>query len=409
MMRVAIVGGGLAGLTCAFALKQRGISATVFEAADRPGGRLPAACYLLGREQFAHTFRLIESLDLHRDLIEIPPIAGQYYKGHVYHHRVFSVSGLLGFKGLHIADKAMLSRMAYFLLRYGAKLDFHHPERGAAFDDETTAAFVKRELSQNILNYVAGPLISTLFYYSSEETSKVLYLNLAKYMYTIRMETIRGGLERIASRLLERVNVRHNYPVRSIRPADLGYEITGEKWSHVVIAVPGNDVLAIDGVRDLLSAEDIDFFEKCRYGRAVGVTVTLDKALESCYALSIPRVEKLKAATVMFHDFIDPSTVDGGRRATIMGGGDDVQGEQLLDDFERIYRVRPNEWKAAEWKTAMPKFPPGRYRQLAEFLSRSRRPGLLFCGDYLMGPFLEASVTTAQRAADVISHCSGGL
>jgi monoamine oxidase len=37
--RIAIVGAGLAGLTCAYRLKQAGYTATVYEAADRPGGR----------------------------------------------------------------------------------------------------------------------------------------------------------------------------------------------------------------------------------------------------------------------------------------------------------------------------------------------------------------------------------
>src|SRR5205823_13844449 len=100
MARVAIVGGGLAGLTCGFALKQRGIPSIVFEASEAAGGRSSASAYLLGREQYAKTFRLIEALGLEKDIIEIPPIAGQYYRGRVYHHRVSSVSGLLGFKGL---------------------------------------------------------------------------------------------------------------------------------------------------------------------------------------------------------------------------------------------------------------------------------------------------------------------
>jgi monoamine oxidase len=37
--RVVVVGAGLAGLTCAYRLKQAGISATVYEASDRLGGR----------------------------------------------------------------------------------------------------------------------------------------------------------------------------------------------------------------------------------------------------------------------------------------------------------------------------------------------------------------------------------
>ena len=37
--RIAVVGGGLAGLTCAYRLKQAGLNATVYEASDRAGGR----------------------------------------------------------------------------------------------------------------------------------------------------------------------------------------------------------------------------------------------------------------------------------------------------------------------------------------------------------------------------------
>src|SRR5215212_7450547 len=37
--RVVVVGGGLAGLTCAYRLKQGGITAQVHEASDRVGGR----------------------------------------------------------------------------------------------------------------------------------------------------------------------------------------------------------------------------------------------------------------------------------------------------------------------------------------------------------------------------------
>jgi len=51
----------------------------------------------------------------------------------------------------------------------------------------------------------------------------------------------------------------------------------------------------------------------------------------------------------------------------------------------------------------MPKFPPGRFREIASFLSRPRTRGIHFCGDYLLGPFLEASVTTGYRVSEMIA------
>ena len=55
---ITVIGGGLAGLTCAYALKRRGIDSTVFEATARSGGRDLAALYLLSPDLFRNTFQL---------------------------------------------------------------------------------------------------------------------------------------------------------------------------------------------------------------------------------------------------------------------------------------------------------------------------------------------------------------
>jgi|GEM_PF-3998381 len=39
-MRIAIIGGGLTGLTLAFYLQKAGVAYDLFEASDRPGGNL---------------------------------------------------------------------------------------------------------------------------------------------------------------------------------------------------------------------------------------------------------------------------------------------------------------------------------------------------------------------------------
>jgi predicted NAD/FAD-dependent oxidoreductase len=88
---------------------------------------------------------------------------------------------------------------------------------------------------------------------------------------------------------------------------------------------------------------------------------------------------------------------------TIAGGGGEVTPELLLNELRRLYPVEPQSVTASEWSPGMPKFPPGRYGQIQKFQERARRPGLFFCGDYLMGPFIEAAVTTGLRAADAIA------
>jgi len=399
--RVAVIGGGLAGLACAFELRRRGIDSTVWESQQAIGGRGGAGPFLLSRELFRNTFRLIEDLGLASDLLSIPPQAGQLYKGRIYRHKVASAIGLLAFKGLNLADKALLPRMAYLLARHSSELDLHHPERGLQFDNETVASFVKRELSQNILNYIAGPLISTLFFYGSNETSAWLYLVLAKHMHNVRLSTLRGGLARLGSAMTAQLHVTLGREIRTLAVDADSYIVGGEQFSDVVIAVPGNRVLSIDGVAALISEEDRRFFENCRYDRTVSVRVSTPRPVDGgCYAVSIPRVEDLSASAISFHDYIDHSSLPTGQGLlTICGGGPNVSPTRLVEELGRLYSVQPMNIESIEWNAGMPKFPPGRYREIAEFNERKRRPGLAFCGDYLLAPFVEGAVTTGLRAA----------
>jgi protoporphyrinogen/coproporphyrinogen III oxidase len=402
--RVAIVGGGLAGLSCAHSLTGRGIDSTVFDAALKPGGRHTAAFYLLAPDLFRKTFQLIDRIGLAGEIISIPPHAGQIYKRRVYHHRVSSATGLLSFKGLNLIDKALLPRMAYLLARHASHLDFHDPSRGLQFDNETVASFVKRELSQNVLNYVAGPLISTLFSYNSDETSAWLYLVLAKHMHNVRMSTVRGGLHRIADVLSSRLRVMTGCQIRHVETDDRTYIVEGERFSDLVIAMPGDAVLSIAGIDGLLSDEDRQFFRSCRYQRVLTTQVATRRPLDGgCYAVSIPRVENLSATTISFHDYIDASTIPNGEGLlTVSGGGPNVTSIQLLADLKKLYPIEPLRTEVVEWNPGTPKFPPGRYHEITEFQRRERRPGLFFCGDYLLGPFIEGAITTGLRVADAI-------
>jgi oxygen-dependent protoporphyrinogen oxidase len=424
-MTVAIIGGGLAGLTCAYRLKQHRIESVVFEASNSAAGRSAiqhrdgftldaGAQYLLGPEVFRSSFDLIRELGMGEELVPIQPFAGQLYKGRVYHHRVASASGLLHFRGLHLLDKALLPKMAVLLSRYGAALDFQHPERGLELDDESVAQFIRREFSQSILNYVAGPLISSLFFYPSHETSKLLYLLLAKHMHRTTMYTLRGGIGTLSLRLAGQTSMQRGTTINEVGHSDGAFLIDGRRFQAIVVAVPGNAVLAVSGLRELMEAADREYFEQCSYQRAVTVFVATEQPVDgSCYALAIPKVEERSAMTISFHNFMDPSRSPvGAGLLAVTGGGDEVTVEDLLRDARAIYPAemlaRPRFIETREWRSAMPKFPPGRYRETAAFHARQRLPGLFFCGDYLMGPFLEGAIATGLRTADAIATSGFG-
>jgi protoporphyrinogen oxidase len=292
-------------------------------------------------------------------------------------------------------DKALLPKMAFLLSRYGESLDFQRPELGISHDDESVAEFVRRELSQNILNYVAGPLISTLFLYKSHETSKLLYLLLAKHMQDTRMYTLKQGIGTLGERLAKDVPIRVNISMDTVRRSEDGFIVQGQQFSDVVVAVPGNSVLKLQCIAELIAAEDVAFFQNCVYQHAVTAFVATDRPVDGrCYAVSIPAV--------------DPSRVpEGAGLLAVSGGGNDVTVEKLLEDVQVVYPLQPRFIRTYEWPSATPKFPPGRFREVEAFGRRERPPGLFFCGDYLMGPFVEGAIASGFKAAESVVRRHG--
>src|SRR5262245_60980770 len=111
-----------------------------------------------------------------------------------------------------------------------------------------------------------------------------------------------------------------------------------------------------------------------------------------CHGVSVPRVEKLAATTISFHEYIDRSRVPSGcGLLSVMGGGEMLSVDRLMEDLSKLYNFDSIFTRSYEWGFGMPKFLPGRYRQIAAFRNRPRKPGFIFCGDYLMGSFIKTA------------------
>jgi protoporphyrinogen/coproporphyrinogen III oxidase len=174
MGAVAVVGGGIAGLTAAYRLKQRGTRVVVYEAGDRVGGsirteRRDGYIAELGPNALASPSpalrTLIAELGLEPSLLPASPAAKNRY--------VIRKGKLLP---LPLSPQALLTTR---LLSNGAKLAvFGEPlvEAGESPVEESVATFVRRRFNQEVLDYVANPFVGGIYAGDPEQLSVRLAL-----------------------------------------------------------------------------------------------------------------------------------------------------------------------------------------------------------------------------------------
>ena len=162
-----VVGAGISGLVCAYALRKAGIDAQIVEASDRPGGvirseRRDGFLLELGPQSFAGTAplrQLCRELGIEGELLEAPRRAPRFVL----------VGGAL--------REVPLSPLAFFassLFGFGTKWNIlrdvfgvsHPPEQ-----DESIAAFVRRKFSAELLEKLVGPFVSGIYAGDPEQLS----------------------------------------------------------------------------------------------------------------------------------------------------------------------------------------------------------------------------------------------
>lgn len=168
-MRVAIVGGGISGLTAAYRLKQRGHDVTVFEGSARVGGILGTQVRdgyvietgpdsILSEKPWALT--LAEELGLGAEIIKTRASPRGAYV--VNHGRLMRVPE--GFSLMAPTDFGEMARSPLISTRGKLRmaLDLVLP-RGDMGADESLESFVVRRLGRETFERLAQPLVGGIY------------------------------------------------------------------------------------------------------------------------------------------------------------------------------------------------------------------------------------------------------
>jgi oxygen-dependent protoporphyrinogen oxidase len=433
-MKVAIIGGGISGLTTAFLLKRNGPDVTLFEAAESVGGNVQTIekeGYTIeqGPNSLLKSPRLIDlvrMLKLEDKVIAANPEAQKRY---ILWNSKLEAMGPKSFINGYFGPKTL------FALAREPFVRSKSPEH------ESVADFVTRRLNSEFLDKAIDPFVSGVYAGDPKDLSMrsafpKLYEMERDFgsliMGTIRRKvekpdpnfpktfSFRGGLKTLIQKLADEIGkgVRTSTAVTSIENNGKGFRVNGEDFAAVVISTPAWDASDLVKGRDPQLAymlADVNYPQV-----AVAVTAfkteNIGKKLDG-FGFLIPSKEKRPILGTLFHSAVFPERAPAGHQLmmTFMGGvRDNGNLDQLSDDgvkslvtsqLKELMNVKgePEFFHLKRWKRAIPQYRVG-YENVtaacAEF--EKQNPGMYFCSNFYRGISMSDCVKNAfQTASDV--------
>lgn len=265
---VAIVGGGITGLTAAYALTRAGRSVAVFEASARAGGlirteRTDGFVIEAGPDSILASkpagLDLVRELGLSSEIIHVRTPGAFVLRG----RRLFRLPSH-SLLGLPLSRRAL---MVYQLLPRQARLRLarepHVPRRTSA-DDESVASFFRRRFGPASVGLIAQPLLGGIHAGNIEDLSMAsLFPRLValereqgsvlgrKVTTTLSREkraqpggspfvTLRDGMETLVDALVRQLpegTVRYETPVDGVARVTGGWHVSAKGHIHLARAV----------------------------------------------------------------------------------------------------------------------------------------------------------------------------
>jgi len=457
-MRIAIVGGGISGLSAAFALEQRRQSANenleyvVFESSPRLGGVLRTdhvdGCvveagpdsFLTEKPWAAELCRsvgiedqLIGSNDATRKtlilragrLVEIP-------------------DGLMFIVPTKIFP-ALSSPLFSWNTKFRMAQEFFHPPAPAQ-NDESVAAFVTRHYGEEMVDRLADPLLSGIYGGSAQELSVRAVMprfaemerehgSLSRAMLKARKKmpaaaqrplftSLKNGMEQLAQAVVSRLSpssLRTNTAVRAIQRDGDGWKIsTRENTSNfdaLILALPAHATASL--LRECAPPLSTELSE-IRYTSSITVALGYDtnvrRSLPPGFGFLVPRSEgkRLLAATFVHNKFLHrvPQNLALIRCAFAGANADAIEQQsdlQVVDivreELRQILglRAKPLFTRAYRWKSAMAQYGVGHLDRLERIEQLCRQlPRLALAGNGYRGIGIPDCVRSGRDAANQV-------
>jgi protoporphyrinogen/coproporphyrinogen III oxidase len=447
---VAIIGGGICGLACAYRLRQLGIPAILFESSEQVGGLIGSVekdgfLFESGPQSFHGTetlLNLIKELGLEQELQTADPKAPRYVLRRGRLEKVpMSPQAILGSSLISVSSRLRI---------VSEPLRRTRPPGS----DESVADFVRRKFGHEILEYLVSPFVSGVYAGDPELLSlKAAFPTLEEwerqYGSVIRgamksrpekgarkgpppLCSFRGGMRKLTDAIANKLGeqFQSGARVRSVKRANRAsdgaqYEIRavcgGQEETiaarAVVVATPayvGSHLLSEVSAALAKSLSSIAYAPVAVV--AAGYHTHQTEHPMNGFGFLVPRAEKLRTLGTIWNSSLFPGRAPAGMIAitSFIGGATDTEicekpeaeiAAIVHAENAKILGIAGPPVATAVWKhpKALPQYNLG-HGHTVEAIRKAERetPGLFFSGNYLEGPSLGKCIEQAFTAAEAV-------
>jgi len=439
-----VVGAGISGLACAYALKKSGTDVLLIESSSSPGGVIHSVedggfLFETGPQSFSSTAAinsLIQGLGLTNEFVPGPASAPRY---------IF-VDGKL--KPVPLTPRAFLGSS---LLHWSTKLSILREPFRKSFppaEDESIADFVRRKFSPELLNLLVGPFVSGIYagdpetislraafptLYEAEKTAgsiirgmKAVLKHRTEPPAKMTLASFRRGNQELISALAAKLADSLRTDVRATqvsRSTSGGFELVATTSSGPVKFQSTQLVLATPTYVAALLLEPLaplaaDELSQIEYAPIAVVSLGYRRA-DVAHSLNgfgflVPRAAGIKILGTVWSSslFPDRAPSDHVQVTSFLGGATDPDTVSLSDsslvdlahsELASILALksRPTTSRVTTYEKAIPQYNLGHTARLATIRADLENvPGLHLVGNYLRGPAIGACIEQAQEVAE---------
>ncbi len=457
MPRIAIIGGGISGLSAAFTLEEKRqsgaeIEYVLFEAAPRLGGvmvtdRADGCLIEAGPDSFLTekpwAADLCRKIGLGDQLIGSNDADRKTYIV-VRNKLVVMPDGLMFMVPTKILP-TVLSPLFSLRTKMRMAAEWFHPPHKAE-TDETVAQMVERHYGSEMVDLLADPLLSGVYGGEATDLSVRAVLprfadmeskhgSLGRAMLAARKKmaaaakapakplfsSLKDGMQAMVDALVARLDasaLKTSSPVQSLIRQDDGWTVSAglqsDHFDAVIIAAPARAAAAVLESADANLAAEL---ASINYSSSVTVTLGYDekvrRSLPPGFGFLVPRSagRRMLAATFVHNKFPHRAPENRAIVRCFLGGARD---EQILDSTEdQILQIVRDELRQIigltadplftrvyKWKSAMAQYSVGHLERLARIQSLSQKlPGLALAGNGYNGIGVPDCVRSGTEAA----------